>query len=266
MTSPLADGRVPMDALLDEKDEELFAEWDAADAEALETLDDLLTTVPDRPLPEADLHAVCDRLRETLTTGAWPSDLLIECGGLDVKQLPADDTELWLVLAAGIASPVGTEESWAANPVDDDDELPETDSYLATLCALDHYDWLAVASALTTGGPGTAATAADLAAYVRDYEPDEDLDDELADEADELESDGLESDELEADELDEDDDDYAFDTDDEEFDELGMESLFAPVVTLWQTIGLVDEDERLTPLGWWGLPEAMRRVWTPADE
>jgi len=30
MTSALPDGRVPMDALLDEKDEEFLAEWDAA--------------------------------------------------------------------------------------------------------------------------------------------------------------------------------------------------------------------------------------------
>ena len=35
MTSALPDGRVPMDVLLDEKDEELFADWDAADADAL---------------------------------------------------------------------------------------------------------------------------------------------------------------------------------------------------------------------------------------
>ena len=36
MTSPLIDGRVPMDVLLEEKDEEFLAEWDAADAEALD--------------------------------------------------------------------------------------------------------------------------------------------------------------------------------------------------------------------------------------
>jgi len=35
MTSPLPDGRVPMDVLLDEKDEEFLAEWDAADADAV---------------------------------------------------------------------------------------------------------------------------------------------------------------------------------------------------------------------------------------
>ena len=261
MTSPLADGRVPMDVLLDEKDEELFAEWDAADAEALETLEALLTTVPARPLPERELRAACAELREILTSGSWPADVLIECGGIDVKQLPADDTELWLTLAAGIASPVGTENTWATGPLDDDEELPEADSIIATLCSIDHYDWLAVTSALTTGGPGTPASAEDLAGYVRDFEPDEDLGDELDDEDDLGDEDGL-GDEDDEDELGE----YEFGSADEEFDELGMESLFSSVVTLWQAIGLIDVDEQLTPLGWWGLPEAMRRVWAPSPE
>ena len=52
--------------------------------------------------------------------------------------------------------------------------------------------------------------------------------------------------------------------DDGEFDELGMESLFLPVTTLWQVLGAIDDEDCLTPLGWWGLPEAMRRVWAPS--
>ena len=55
MTSPLPDGRVPMDVLLDEKDEEFLAEWDAADAEALAAVGELLDQVGDRPLPADDL-------------------------------------------------------------------------------------------------------------------------------------------------------------------------------------------------------------------
>ena len=51
MTSALPDGRVPMDVLLDEKDEELFADWDAADAEALAAIRALLGRVGERPLP-----------------------------------------------------------------------------------------------------------------------------------------------------------------------------------------------------------------------
>jgi hypothetical protein len=264
MTSPLADGRVPMDVLLDEKDEELFAEWDAADAEALEALENLIAAAPERPEPEEELHAACARLREILTDGQWPAELLIECGGLDVKQLPADDAELWLTLAAGIASPVGTEATWSAEPLDDDEELSEQDSVVAALCAIDHYDWLAVTSALITGGPGTPASAADLAGYVRDFEPDDDLEEE-EEEDDEDGDEDEEDDDLEEEE--EEGGEYVFlMDDDEEFDELGMESLFVSVTTLWQQIGLVDEDEQLTALGWWGLPEAMRRVWSPAED
>ena len=44
-----------------------------------------------------------------------------------------------------------------------------------------------------------------------------------------------------------------------------MEGLFLPVTTLWQVLGAIDDDDRLTPLGWWGLPEAMRRVWAPSE-
>jgi hypothetical protein len=43
-----------------------------------------------------------------------------------------------------------------------------------------------------------------------------------------------------------------------------MESLFLPVTSLWQVLGAIDDDERLTALGWWGLPEAMLRVWAPS--
>jgi hypothetical protein len=43
-----------------------------------------------------------------------------------------------------------------------------------------------------------------------------------------------------------------------------MESLFLPVTSLWRVLGAIDDDERLTALGWWGLPEAMLRVWAPS--
>jgi hypothetical protein len=265
MTSPLPDGRVPMDVLLDEKDEEFLAEWDAADAEALSTLDTLLARVGDRARPEAELHAVATRLREILARPGWPADLLIECGGVDPKDLPADDAELWLTLAAGVASPVGTDaDDWAPGDGDgdtDEDELSEADRTIAALCAIDHFDWLAVTSELATSGPGTAASAADLAGYVRDFDPDDLAEGEDLDLVEEAES------EAEADSTAETGEDALGDEFAlyEEFDELGMESLFLPVATLWQVLGAIDEEDRLTPLGWWGLPEAMRHVWAPVE-
>ncbi len=244
MTSALPDGRVPMDVLLDEKDEEFTAEWDAADAEALAMVQALLGQVGERPLPPEDLRRAAARLRADIGRRGWPGELLIECGGMRARDLPADDAELWLRLAAGVASPVGSDDWPTQQTAADPDMLNGTDSAVAAICAIDHFDWLAVITALATGGPGTSASAADLAGYVRDYDPDDGED--LA------EADG------EA---------YDFDGfgDDEEFDELGMESLFLPVTTLWQVLGAIDDEDCLTPLGWWGLPEAMRRVWAPSS-
>ena len=245
MTSALPDGRVPMDVLLEEKDEEFLADWDAADAEALAAMQTLLGQVGDRPVPGESLRLAGTRLREVIAEPGWPGQLLIECGGVRPKDLPADDAELWLLLAAGVASPEGSDD-WGApggGP-------HETDSAIAAICAIDHFDWLAVITALAAGGPGTAAAATDLAAYVRDYDPDDgergEDEDKVPDDADF----GL--------------DDAGADGDDE-FDELGMEDLFLPVTALWQVLGAIDDQQRLTPLGWWGLPEAMRIVWAPSD-
>jgi len=243
MTSALPDGRVPMDVLLEEKDEEFLAEWDAADAEALAVLRTLLDQVGDRPIPPESLHAASTRLRAVIAEPGWPGELLIECGGMRAADLPADDVELWLRLAAGVASPEGPDD-WTERPAPADDDLSETDSAVAAICAIDHFDWLAVITALAEGGPGTSASAADLAGYVRDYDPD----------------DG----EPGQDDEDEDDYDLADLDDDAEFDELGMEGLFLPVTALWQVLGAIDDEDCLTPLGWWGLPEAMRRVWAPS--
>ena len=245
MTSPLLDGRVPMDVLLEEKDEEFLAEWDAADAEALAALGELLDQVGGRPVPAGDLRAAAARLREQLARPGWPGQLLIECGGMRPAEVPADDAELWLRLAAGVASPEGTDD-WAGPELDEaTGELSETDSAVAAICAIEHFDWLAVITALAVGGPGTSASAADLAGYVRDYDPDDgEPGGDDPDEPDEADLDGLD--------------------DDAEFDELGMEGLFLPVTSLWQVLGAIDSDDRLTPLGWWGLPEAMRRVWAPS--
>ena len=94
--------------------------------------------------------------------------------------------------------------------------------------------------------------AAELAAYVRDYDPEDQDDGSPGQDADD------------EDDEDEDEDGDFFLSDDDEFDELTMEGLFLPVTSLWQVLGAIDDDDCLTPLGWWGLPEAMRRVWAPS--
>jgi hypothetical protein len=245
MTSALPDGRVPMDVLLDEKDEEFLAEWDAADAEALAAVQTLIDRVGDRPLPREELSRASARLRQEIARPGWPGRLLIECSGMRPRGLPADDTELWLRLAASVAAPQGPDD-WGGPGQDEPDE---TESELTAICAIDHFDWLAVITALAEGGPGTAASAADLAAYVRDYDPEDHQD------AD----DGPPGEDAD------DEDGGFFLAGDDEFDDLTLEGLFLPVTSLWQVLGAIDDDERLTPLGWWGLPEAMLRVWAPAD-
>jgi hypothetical protein len=271
MTSPLADGRVPMDVLLAEKDEEYLAEWDAADAEALAALGELLEQVGERPLPAPGLRAAAGRLRGQLARSGGPdglpgvprvnglaevsgllqahglagaAPLLLECSGMTPADLPADDAELWLRLAAGVACPEVTDDWTGPGPDEAAEELSETDAAVAAICAIDHYDWLAVTTALAVGGPGTPATAGDLAGYVRAYDPDGG---EAEDGDDDVEPDGP-----------------GQEADDAEFDELGLEGLFGPVTALWRVLGAVGEDDRLTELGWWGLPEAMRRVWAPS--
>jgi hypothetical protein len=66
MATPLPDGRVPMDALLDEQDAEFLAEWAAADSEALTSLQEVLDEIGERPLPEDQLAAACGAARAAI--------------------------------------------------------------------------------------------------------------------------------------------------------------------------------------------------------
>jgi hypothetical protein len=205
--------------------------------------------------------------------------MLVSFSGRTADALPADDAELWLTLATSVASPQGdplSEEDrefarameWAEDEdlsFGEDQEEPggdaepdELSAAIAAVVALDHFDWLAVMSALVTGGPGTPASAADLARYVRDFDPDEVIGTDLGRASDGTQEGvaggiGLAEAELDGGEL----DDY----DDDEFDELSVEGLFLHVTTMWSVLGAIDSDDRLTALGWWGLPEAMRRAW-----
>jgi hypothetical protein len=222
-----------MDEADEDFDEQLLAEWAAAEAAALSELQSTLSELPDRPLPRAALRAACRKVRAVLARAGWPGDLLAACGGVDPARLPAEDSELWLTLTSGIVAP-RDELARAPEPGDggqDDElaglgaglELSEDEEALVALCALDLRDWLAVATALARGGPGTAAAPDALASYVSEFDPD--------------------------------------DPDDQADAAAGM---FARAVELWAVLGAVDGDGRLTPLGWWGIPDAVQRAWTPA--
>jgi hypothetical protein len=237
MATPLPDGRVPMDVLLDEQDAEFMAEWAAADAEALAELQAVLDEVGERPLPADQLTAACDAARTVLAHPGLTGGLLAACGGTAEQALPDNDQDLWLTLAAGVVSPAG-EAVAPAGPSglgDDglaDDETDEVSLALGALCALDHIDWLAAISTLTRGGPGTPASATDMARYVRDYCAADGMPDDLGHEGD--------------------------------VDEPAIAELFYHVESLWEVLGATDAAQRLTPLGWWGLPEALQKAWYPA--
>ncbi|MGH3902062.1 MAG: hypothetical protein ACRDTA_28185 [Pseudonocardiaceae bacterium] len=206
MTSPLPDSRVPMTELLDEADEDFVAEWDAAEEAASEELQELLAALGERPRPDAELKAACRVLRSALQRGGRTAELLAAGGGLDPSNLQSDDVELWLSLAAGVVNPVDEPPESAL-----DDEL--------SMMALDHEEWLEAIAGLARGGPGTPASAEDLAEFVAD---DDDVD--------------------------------------------VLAGWFTTVVELWQMLGAVDDFERLTPLGWWGLPEALLQAWRPRED
>ena len=285
MTMPLPDGRIPMTVLLDEQDEAFLADWAAADAEARTALQSVLDRVGRRPLPGDDLLAAAARLRADVARPGWPGQMLVSFSGRRASALPEDDAELWLTLATSVVSPQGdplsTEDrefaramEWAededlkfgadldeGNPDGEPDELS---SAIAAVCALDHLDWLAVISALVDGGPGTPASAADLARYVRDFDPDEVIGLSVAPgDGGELADAGLAADIDIDDDIDDiGDGDGDYEEFDDDFDELSIEGLFLHVTAMWSVLGAIDSDDRLTALGWWGLPEAMRRAWS----
>lgn len=262
MTTPLPDGRVPMNVMLDEQDEQLFAEWAAADREALDALEQVLRKAGDRSLPTEELATAAARLRSEIGGASAEGRMLAAFAGVRAGLLPADDEDLWLDLATGIVDPQGDPSEFldaatgggdldglSLSDLDESDEDYDADdpvtAAIAAVAALDHFDWLAVMSSLVTGGPGTPASASDLAGYVRHYEPDPESD--SSDEDDDFEDFDSDS-------------DFDFDALD---DELALEGLFLHILPLWQALGAVDSDDRLTRLGWWGLPEALKRVWSP---
>lgn len=115
--------------------------------------------------------------------------------------------------------------------VDPTGALAIDDDSAAAWLSLEHADWIAVVVTLARLGPGADADADALAGYVSAFD---------------------------------DGDDGTFEDDLDGYDpELSLSIAFHTVVRLWRLLGAVDGDERLTRLGWWGLPEALDRAWQP---
>jgi len=204
MTAPLPDGRVPMDELLDEEDDDFLAEWDAAERAAADELRDILADVGERPRPDSELQAACRRLRTALRSRAPSTSLLRAYSGVDPDNLDSDDPQLWLRLAAGVINPV----------YEPSDDIAADEN---AAIALDHEDWLAAVAGLARCGPTPAASGPALARCSADADDDDDV--------------------------------------------RVLAGWFIPVVEQWQVLGALDKNERLTPLGWWGIPEALLQAW-----
>ncbi|GGP12050.1 hypothetical protein LDL08_31035 [Nonomuraea glycinis] len=240
--TPLPDGRVPGFVVSDEQDEELYAAVDEEEALALSELHRIMGELDKQPeLPVADLVRAGTRLRELLGRPGYPANVLRACAGFEDRPLPEADAELWLAVAAGIAGPLSDlpeEADLLEEFVDlyrelndrelNDGEPDDEDTVLANLFAIQYADWLAVVAALARLGPGVLASPERIARMISESE-DIDAYDESPDDLD------------------------------------ATEVLFGPVVRLWGHLGIVDADGVLTPLGWWGLPQALERAWSPAD-
>ena len=238
LRSPLPDGRVPALAVADEEVDELLDAWDDEDRDARQILSELLEDVGPRPCPKGELRAAAARLRAELGSDDRWCRLLRAAAGVDPAGLPDDDRDLWLTLAAGV---VAQRDEPPDGLLDDHSQVAWT--------MLEHSVWIAAVVVLARGGPGMVVDVDTLSreAAAFDFEAvddglDVDLDVDVEEEWFEDEAESL----------------------DDKASRLSV-GLFT-VVRLWQVLGAIDEDDRLTGLGWWGLPESLLHAWQPPDE
>jgi len=128
--------------------------------------------------------------------------------------------------------PAGQEAPWLAalaatiSPPHD----PQTDiEQQSAVMALEHADWLGMVIGMVRRGVG-AELSADL--VQGDVEALEDIEGDIEDPDGHLSV---------------------------------LETAVLALSPLWQGLGVVDEDERLTALGRWGLPRALHQTWVGAD-
>jgi len=229
LSTPDENGREPIWAVTDEEDDALLAAWDDVDGDARELLAELLDDVGPRPCPEDALHAAAASLRIQVREDSWRGELLRRVVG-NLEALPREDRLLWTDLASSAVT--GGHLDPTEDPLPDDDHV--------AWVTLDHAAWIGAVATLAQLGPGAAADADALGRYAATFE--------IADDPDMVWP----------------DDPFEEDVDDDI--ELSLSVGFGVVTGLWRLLGAVDENECLTELGWWGLPEALDRAWRPPDD
>lgn len=241
----VADGRINPDRLVAGDPEErdayveaqrawLFAEDEQGQAPAWRVMDEEDAEL-EAAWAEVDRAALVELERVLTEVGERPcptDDLAAAVARLQQQVIGEPGVGALLVASAWLdpeAPPADDTERWLAYaqgtcaPAGEPPEDADPEA-VAAWASLEHADWLAAMAGLARGGPGSSADPDDLAAEVR----------ESPDVGGEFE-----------------------DPDQELFVAAGL----ATPVRLWRELGAVDASDRLTPLGWWGLPEALRRVW-----
>lgn len=214
-------GSVPDQYGRETEDDDQLAD-DSDDAGAGDELDspddevDFLTVAGAVPgweigVPDEELASAAKRLRTEAQVGLPPFDTLFEAAGLTAEELPPDDDDLWVCLAAGTVQPQD------AASLDPDAE--------AVWSTLEPADWAGMFIGLLRGGVGQSAEP-EVLAHLIASSPDVDTEPVFGEDR-----------------------------------EAVVEALGA-VVGWWQALCAVDGDRRLTALGRWGLPHALRVAWT----
>jgi hypothetical protein len=134
-----------------EDDEEFLAQWEKAEAEAVEVLRQALPAPMLAQVPAGELTAACQRLRAGLAQHDPAVETIRRAAGLD-PPLPADDAELWLAAAGALIA--------MREPSGLDAELE------ASVMALELADWLGAVVGLVRGGVGASADPAALVAAI----------------------------------------------------------------------------------------------------
>lgn len=162
-------------------------------------------------VPDEELATAAKRLRTEAQAGLPPFGALFEAAGLTADELPPDDDDLWVCLAAGTIQPQG------AASLDPDAE--------AVWSTLEPADWAGMFIGLLHGGVGQTMEPEVLAHLIAS--------------STEVRTEPVVGEDREA----------------------VVEALGA-VVAWWQALCAIDSDRRLTALGRWGLPHALRVAWT----
>jgi hypothetical protein len=192
----------------DEEDEELIQQWEEAERECVDVLQEALPEVRAAVLPESSLRRAATRIRRGVVLGEYPYPQLAAGAGWG-NGLPADDRELWLGATGALTS--------LRDHSGLDMEIE------AGLASLELADWVGAVIGLVRAGVGTVAEPEDLVRYI--------------DECPEI---------------------YG-ETDPD--DAIHVEAVFHTVTNGWRATGALDREDRLTPLGWWGLPRALGWAW-----